>query len=52
MLYQLVTGCLPFSSDDSLEFLHMIIAKAPIPPHVIKSSIPLVVSNILLKVTT
>ena len=32
VLYQLATGCLPFSTDDSLEFLHMIIAKSPIPP--------------------
>ena len=49
VLYQLATGCLPFSTDDSLEFLHMIIAKAPIPPHVIKPSLPLVVSNIIVK---
>ena len=49
VLYQLATGCLPFSTDDSLEFLHMIIAKAPIPPHAIKPSLPLVVSNIILK---
>ena len=49
VLYQLATGCLPFSTDDSLEFLHMIIAKAPIPPHVIKPALPLVVSNIIVK---
>ena len=49
VLYQLATGCLPFSTDDSLEFLHMIIAKAPIPPHAIKPSLPVVVSNIIIK---
>ena len=49
VLYQLATGCLPFSSDDSLEFLHMIIAKAPVAPHIIKPSITVAVSNIIMK---
>ena len=49
VLYQLATGCLPFSSDDSLEFLHMIIAKAPVAPHIIKPSMSVAVSNIIMK---
>ena len=49
VLYQLATGCLPFSTDDSLEFLHMIIAKAPLPPHAIKAQLPQPVSAIILK---
>ena len=49
VLYQLATGCLPFSTDDSLEFLHMIIAKAPVAPYIIKPAITVAVSSIVMK---
>ena len=48
-LYELLTGELPFLSTDPLELVHCHIAKAPIPPHQINPDIPLVLSQIVLK---
>ncbi len=48
-LYELLTGQLPFSSQDPLELVHCHIAKQPKPPHQINSTIPPVVSAIVLK---
>ncbi|HEY9809512.1 MAG TPA: AAA family ATPase [Halomicronema sp.] len=48
-LYQLLTGELPFSSNEPLEVIHGHIAKLPIPPHQLKETIPCVVSSIVLK---
>jgi PAS domain S-box-containing protein len=48
-LYKLLTGCEPFESADPLELVHSHIAKQPRPPHVVKSDIPLAVSDIILR---
>ena len=47
--YQLLTGQLPFQSNDPLELVHSHIARHPVSPHRIKSEIPPVLSNIVLK---
>ena len=48
-LYELLTGQLPFPSDDPLELVYCHIAKQPIPPHEIQPTIPMMVSAIVLK---
>jgi serine/threonine protein kinase len=48
-LYELLTGQLPFSSDDPLEVVHGHLARQPIPPILLNSAIPPVVNNIILK---
>ena len=48
-LYELLTGQLPFSSNDALELVHCHIAKTPIPPHLLQENIPSIVSAIILK---
>ncbi len=47
--YELLTGTLPFSSNDPLELVHCHIAKSPIPPHQINPTIPPIISAIVLK---
>ncbi|MBD2679174.1 MULTISPECIES: AAA family ATPase [Nostoc] len=47
--YQLLTGQLPFPTTDVLELVHCHIAKHPIPPHEINTTIPKPVSDIILK---
>jgi predicted ATPase/signal transduction histidine kinase len=48
-LYELLTGQLPFLSNDPLELIHCHIAQLPVPPHQINSNIPESVSKIVLK---
>ena len=48
-LFELLTGQLPFTSDDPMELLHCHIAKSPPNIHNINSQIPLVVSSIVNK---
>ena len=48
-LYEAVTGQLLFYSLDPLELVHLHIAKMPPSPHQIKPSIPLVISDIIMK---
>jgi serine/threonine protein kinase len=48
-LYELLTGRLPFASDDPLELVHSHIAKLPPPPHASSPDLPLAVSAIVLK---
>ncbi|MEM9093035.1 MAG: serine/threonine-protein kinase PknK, partial [Cyanobacteria bacterium P01_F01_bin.53] len=48
-LYELLTGTLPFQSDDPLDLVHCHIAKAPIAPHQVNPSIPKTVSAIVMK---
>ena len=48
-LYELLVGKLPFQSEDPLELVHCHIAKIPPPPHQTNPGIPLVVSDIVLK---
>ncbi|MEH2147934.1 MAG: AAA family ATPase [Nostoc sp.] len=47
--YELLTGHLPFPTTDMLELVHCHIAKHPIPPHEINTTIPKPVSDIILK---
>lgn len=48
-LYELLSGELPFSSDDPLELVHCHIAKSPIPLHQLNAAIPPVLSAIIWK---
>lgn len=47
--YELLTGQLPFPTSDILELVHCHIAKQPLPPHELSSTIPKPVSEIILK---
>ena len=47
--YQMLTGQLPFTSNDPMELVHFHIAVVPKSPHEIDSSIPEAVSNIIMK---
>jgi predicted ATPase/signal transduction histidine kinase len=47
--YELLTGQLPFISDDPLELVHCHLAKQPIPVHQLNLDIPLVISQIISK---
>ncbi len=49
IIYRMLTGRLPFTSDDPLELVHMHIAKAPVPPHTLDADIPKALSDIVLK---
>ncbi|MBE9079681.1 AAA family ATPase [Romeria aff. gracilis LEGE 07310] len=48
-LYQLLTGQLPFQTDDPLELVHCHMAQAPMPPDQINPAIPPMASAIVLK---
>ncbi len=48
-LYELLTHRLPFESDDPMELIHCHIAQAPVTPHHLIPSIPLMVSKIIIK---
>lgn len=47
--YKLLTHRLPFESSDALELIHYHLALEPVPPHVIDPEIPVIVSEIVLK---
>ncbi|MEG4113491.1 MULTISPECIES: AAA family ATPase [unclassified Microcoleus] len=47
--YELLTGKLPFETEDALELVHCHIARQPVPPHEIKPEIPLILSQIVSK---
>ncbi|MDZ7951121.1 AAA family ATPase [Nostoc sp. DedQUE09] len=47
--YELLTGKLPFTTTDILELVHCHLAKSPVPPHELKTTIPKAVSDIVLK---
>ncbi len=47
--YELLTGQLPFASDDPMELVHCHLAKQPIPIHIIQPEIPLILSQIVTK---
>ena len=49
ILYEMVTGKLPFETNEALALIHCHIAKSPIPPHHINKSIPVNLSLIILK---
>lgn len=47
--YEMLTGHLPFISNDPLELVHCHIAKTPVPPHQPNPEVPLAVSSIIMK---
>ncbi|MBD1889172.1 AAA family ATPase [Coleofasciculus sp. FACHB-SPT9] len=47
--YKILTNQLPFDAIDAMELVHCHIAKQPIPPHIINPEIPLVVSELVMK---
>ena len=47
--YELLTGQLPFSSDDVLELVHCHIARVPLPPKQHNTDLPTAISDIVLK---
>lgn len=47
--YELLTGCVPFEAEDSLELVHCHIAKPPTPACEINPDVPNVVSDIVMK---
>ncbi|MDQ7785348.1 MAG: AAA family ATPase [Desulfomonilaceae bacterium] len=48
-LYELLTGRLPFESEDCLEIMHCHIARPPVPPLELKPELPPMVSNVIMK---
>ena len=48
-LYELLTGSVPFHSDDPLELIHCHIAKVPIPVNQLEADIPAKVAEIITK---
>ncbi len=48
-LYQMMTGVLPFVAREGIELVHAHIARMPVPPHDVSPEIPLVVSQIILR---
>ncbi|MEG5173747.1 AAA family ATPase [Microcoleus sp. B3-D7] len=47
--YELLTGKLPFQTDDPMDLVHCHLAKQPIPASTINQSVPLVLSEIVSK---
>ena len=47
--YELITGKVPFESNDPMELVHCHIAKTPVRPDVISNEIPAVISDIVMK---
>ena len=47
--YQLLTGKLPFETEDALELVHCHLAKQALPPHQFNPEIPLTLSKIVMK---
>ncbi len=47
--YELLTGKLPFVSEDPMELVHSQIAKIAEPPHLVKADIPQVLSQMVMK---
>ncbi len=48
-LYQMVTGGLPFSASDPMEWVHCHIARKPVPPDAQLDTIPTAISAIIMK---
>jgi len=52
ILYQMVTGVLPFDAATPYALMHMHLTQAPIPPHERRPEIPEIVSAVLLQALT
>ncbi|WP_437855138.1 AAA family ATPase [Sorangium sp. So ce363] len=49
VLYEMLTGTLPFQASDPVEWVYCHIAQKPVPPHALVPSIPPLVSQAVLK---
>ncbi len=49
MLYEILTGTLPFTATDPLELVHCHIAQTAVAPHLLSDTIPLPVSQVIMK---
>ncbi|WP_045112905.1 AAA family ATPase [Microscilla marina] len=49
VFYEMLTGTLPFNSNDKIELVHAHLAMPPIPPEEVVPSIPPIISQIILK---
>ncbi|MBE9226544.1 AAA family ATPase [Phormidium sp. LEGE 05292] len=47
--YEILTGQLPFVTEDPMELVHCHIAKQPVAPHQLNPEIPLAISSIIMK---
>lgn len=47
--YEILTGQLPFVTEDPMELVHCHIAKQPVAPHQLNPEIPLTISSIIMK---
>ena len=47
--YELITGKLPFEGNDPMELVHSHIAKTPVRPDIVSNEIPVVISDIIMK---
>ena len=48
-LYQMLTGALPFSATNPMEWVHCHLAKRPVPPSRRRSDVPYILSAIIMK---
>jgi predicted ATPase len=48
-LYELLTGSLPFTGSDAMEWVHCHIARRPLPPEERTPDVPLAVSSVIMK---
>ena len=51
-LYEMLTGLLPFSASDAMEWVHCHVARRPTPPDERISGIPSIVSSVVMKLLT
>src|SRR5579864_6109927 len=51
-LYEMLTGILPFTASDPMEWVHCHIAKQPLPPAERRNDVPRSVSGIIMKLLT
>ncbi|MCT2537000.1 AAA family ATPase [Aquibacillus koreensis] len=49
ILYEMLTGQVPFDKDNPVEVIHAHIAKIPVEPHRLNNNIPIVFSDIIMK---
>jgi predicted ATPase/serine phosphatase RsbU (regulator of sigma subunit)/tRNA A-37 threonylcarbamoyl transferase component Bud32 len=47
--YEMLTGDVPFQSEDPLEVIHWQVARKPVPPHRVNAEVPEAISDIIMK---